>query len=446
MALAIMLISAPSPTPAETLRFDGTAPTEEKADLPPPAPSPWRLRLDPAWAEAGVLGSSHRGADAILTGRAVASAERPLGARWELRLGARIDAAAQGGGGDDTRFARADADYDETWLRYRTDDWRLTVGTQTVLWGRVDEIPPTDRLSTKDLTRFALDEQTERRRANLAVRWEGFQGPWKLDVALLPAFRPAELPARDSIWHPVDRTRGRILGTSPNDLPPEQVHNARLGEASTSGAGTGVRISREGRGADYAATVQRVRHSQPYYRWRDDDPGSGTLEAAYPRTWVAGGDLAWVRGGWTWRLEGAWLSEVPVTRHPSPGALRYDTVPGFDWVAGTEVFPGGRDLRVTAQLGGEHLLEADGVLDRKAAYYLTGEIEDLYLYNRLRARLRGVVGLDRHDLYLNPELAWIAAEPHEPYLGVHWFDGDEDSLGGFYRDRRMVVFGWRTRL
>ena len=64
------------------------------------------------------------------------------------------------------------ADYGDTYVRYRNGDTRLTLGAQTIIWGRVDEIPLADRVSRVDLTRFALDDLADRRRAQLATRWE----------------------------------------------------------------------------------------------------------------------------------------------------------------------------------------------------------------------------------------------------------------------------------
>jgi len=68
-------------------------------------------------------------------------------------------------------------------------------GTQTVIWGRIDEIPPTDRLSVQDLSRFVLDDlQTGGVRGQWSVR--GFCDKNKLELLWTPTFRGAELSRR----------------------------------------------------------------------------------------------------------------------------------------------------------------------------------------------------------------------------------------------------------
>ncbi|RLK51606.1 hypothetical protein DFR31_1550 [Alkalispirillum mobile] len=449
--MGLAALALPPGTVAEDVLIFGEPdePAAEPEDRPDADPSPWRYRLERAQLEGGQLTAGDRSADYSHHGTAEAYMGRDLGSGWEVRLGARLDGHLQGGG-ERSGVSRLDADYGENWLRYRAPDWRLTVGTQRVLWGRVDEIPPTDRLSTKDFTRFALDEMVDRRRTNPAVRLELYQGDWDIDMLFLPVFREAELPDRDSIWHPVDRERGRLFGLPEDPALVPVIQQARIDDDSSGDGGGGVRISRSGAGVDYAFTVQRARQSQPYYRVDDATRAAlaagsapaqrATLHAEHPRSWVVGADLATEVGAWTLRAEAAWLSDVPVTRAAD---LRYETVEGFDWVVGVEGFPGDRDFRTTLQLAGQHLHDAGGVLDAREAYYLTGELENPFLDHQWRGRLRFSAGLDRRDAYVNPELAWTGNEPHEVYVGLHWLDGREDTAAGFYRDNRLLVLGWR---
>ena len=73
------------------------------------------------------------------------------------------------------------ADYTDTYVRYRSGDTRLTLGAQTIIWGRVDEIPLADRVSRVDLTRFLLDDLPAVAAPQLAARWEQNFGEYKLD-------------------------------------------------------------------------------------------------------------------------------------------------------------------------------------------------------------------------------------------------------------------------
>ena len=375
---------------------------------------------------------------------------------WEAYASARVFAWQQGG---DPDFTRAELDYGDTWLRYRGDRLRLTAGAQTVLWGRADEMPPTDRLSVQDVTRFALDDLADRRRSVPALRMEGFHGDFKADLLWVPRFRAAELPHRDSIWHPVNRQRGDLIGIQPDPLLSALVMAGGFRDDDEGDGGAGLRLSRAGQGVDYAVSVQRTRHSLPYYELDPAvraallaDPAdpvaaaaagdpSGTFTGRHPWTTVIGADLGLVSGAVTWRLEAAWLSDVPVTTRD----LRMETVEAVDWAAGLEFYPGDADTRATLQLTARKLLDAPDILDRDEIYLLGGELEALFANYRWRGRIRFSVGLDERDVYVNPELAFIAREPHEFYLGYHYMDGAAITPGGFFQDNNLLAAGWRAR-
>jgi len=419
------------------------------------SPGNVRLVVDPLWVEAGVLPDETAQADGSHYLHSKLTAEWLSHENWEVRLGARVDSYIQTGELD---FDHTEADYDESYLRYRTTDRTLTLGAQTVLWGRVDELPPTDRLSVQDVSRFVLDDLEDRRRAVPGLRWEEFAAGHKFDLLYVPRFRAAELPREESIWSPVDRSRGRIIGMPPSPLVEPLVREGRFVEDDEGSGGWGLRLSRTGHQLDYALTIQDARHSLPYYELNpvvrqalQANPGdiAGALAAApetfiarHPRTWVLGGDLAFAAGRSTWRFEAAWLSDHPATTTD----LRYTTVEAADWVAGVELFPGDGNLRMTVQLRGLHLLNAEEeLLDREDIYTLFGDVENSFQRQRWRARLRYSVGLDAYDVYLNPELAFEGWEPHELYLGYHYFDGEENTPGGFHQQHDLFTLGWRAR-
>src|SRR5690606_23087914 len=104
------------------------------------------------------------------------------------------------------------------------------------------------------------------------------------------------------------------------------------------------------------------------------------------------------------------------------------------------------DARVNLQLAGHHLVDTPrAILDREDAYTFNGSVENLFAHNRWRAKLRFSFGLDERDVYVNPELAYMGWEPHEFYLGGHYFDGDDRTLGGFHDDHDLITIGWRAR-
>jgi hypothetical protein len=204
-------------------------------------------------------------------------------------------------------------------------------------------------------------------------------------------------------------------------------------------------------------TIQHTRQSAPYWELNPavrnsflagNDPvtaiGSSTdatFKARYPRTWVAGGDLGFEALSATWRFEAAWISDTPVTRKD----LRYDTVNSANWAAGVQFYPGDSDVRVNLQLAAINLIDSPNVLDRKNLYNFNGSLFNEFGNNRWRLNTRFFIGLDKKDIYVNPEITFIGWEPHEIYAGWHYFNGDEQTVGGYWEDSSLLTLGWRSR-
>ncbi|NBC48503.1 MAG: hypothetical protein GVY22_11015 [Gammaproteobacteria bacterium] len=420
-----------------------------KAAVPP------MVELERVWIESGVLTENHSQADTSNYFRGDLAAEWALSNDWSLRLAGRVDGVLQTGADE---FNSLRLDYGESYLRYQDQTRRITLGAQIVSWGRVDESAPTNRLSVQDISRLLLDDLEDRRRAVMMARWEEFIGEFKLDLQYIPHFRAAETPRLDSIWSPVNKHTGELIGMPFNPLLATLVKGGDFDQGGDGDGGWGVRLSRPGRAFDYAVTVQQARQSLPYFALDPlvrakllTDPGDigaalraapDTFEAQYPRTWVVGGDLGLVTDRATWRVEAAWLSDQSATTTD----LRYITLEAIDWVAGVEVYPGDRELRVNLQLGGSQLLDAPSrLLDRQNTLNLFGDIENAFGRDRWRARLRFFAGLDDRDLYLNPKIAFVGWEPHELYLAYHYFDGAEQTLGGFFQQNALVTLGLRSQ-
>ena len=452
LSLAVLPAAAQLPPPrAATDAPDDLPPprTTTRAasgDLPPPrarAPlargfqSGVKTGVDDLLLEFGALPDAPE-ADTYSTLRASAYVLWQPSSEWEFRAGARLDGMSQNGGLAD--HDEMLADYTETYARYRSGDTRLTLGAQTIVWGRVDEIPLADRVSRVDLTRFALDELPDRRRAQLAARWEQTLGNFKLDAVWLPVFRGAQLPDLDSVWSPVNRGSGQIIGVAPSPALAALVGAARIDEDEHGSGGGALRLTRTGGTVDYGVTLARTRQSLPYYRL-GGSPAAPTLTAVHPFNNFAGADLEWVRGGLTWRSEIGYTGDVPVTR-PDGSA---DATQALDWVGAVEFFPGGGDTRVNLQLVAHALRTDRPVLELDEYYGANGEIETSFDRGRWRAGLRFASGINVRDVYLSPKLAYVGWEPHEIYLAAHYFDGEARTLGGFHQDHSLLTLGLRTR-
>ncbi|MFV0278875.1 MAG: hypothetical protein ACK5HY_17080 [Parahaliea sp.] len=399
-------------------------------------PATLSASLDHLWLEAGqfIRQSASKNLQAYAHG--LASMEWNPAREWEFRLSARVDGYVETGRDD---WSDLDLDYDESYLRYKSTSSIATLGAQKVLWGRIDEFPPTDRLSSQDLRRFIIDDLEDRRLASPALRLEHFfDGNGKVDLVYYPRFREAQLADRDSAWHPVNKHSGEILGlktTAPAEAIVRQVPVVE--DAPDSEGGAGARFSSIGSGIDYGISVQKGRQSIPYFSYH---PTRNRIEGRFPRTWILGGDLGVEALGGTLKFEASWLSDTPVTRIDGS----YTTVRSAAWGAALELFPGDGDARLNLQVTGTRLLNAPRVRDRDGMYALNGSYETPFAEQRWRARARFYLGMDEKDLYLNPEIAYTGWEAQEIYLELHFFDGDKGTPGGFYQDNNIVALGWRA--
>lgn len=434
-------VAPPEAAPAEASPQASTA-----DDLPPPAARiskaaargfqpTLKLGVDDLLLEAGGLPDAPE-ADTYSTLRASAYVLWQPSRDWEFRAGARLDGMAQDGGSAD--HDEMLADYADTYVRYRSGDTRLTLGAQTIIWGRADEIPLADRVSRADLTRFVLDDLADRRRAQPAARWEQNFGDYKLDAVWLPVFRGAQLPDVASVWSPINRSTGQVLGIAPSPALAALVGAARIDEDEHGSGGGALRLTKTGAPFDFGVTLARTRQSLPYYRV---DVPNLTLTAVHPFNTFVGADLELVSGGITWRTEFGYTDNVPVTQPTTA----MDTTHSLDWIGALEFFPGGKDTRVNLQLVAHALHTDHSILELKEYYGANGEIETSFGQGRWRAGMRFSSGFNVHDVYLSPKLSYVGWEPHELYVAAHYFDGEARTLGGFHQDHSLITLGLRSK-
>ena len=220
--------------------------------------------LDKARLEYGNLYQSKSSVNTSNYGHLAMSGEWNPAPAWEVQFGARLDWYDQTGS---PSVDELDLDYGDSFVRYRGENYRITAGTQKVIWGRIDELPPTDRISRADISRGILDPLSERRRAMPVLRFEGFQEGYKLDAVWIPDFRKAALPDKDSIWYPINQTNGTILGFESTPILKTLVQQGSISDSAPDGdGGFGMRLSNTGQQFDYAVTVQHVRQSTPYWQ------------------------------------------------------------------------------------------------------------------------------------------------------------------------------------
>ncbi len=404
-----------------------------------PEPSSWKASVDQIQIEWGHFSKSRAKDRDHAYAQFDVSLERSFAKRWSVRLAVRADGYRGWGQASANRdWQHSQLDVGETYVRYTGESQTFTLGAQQIIWGRIDEFPPSDRLSSQDLRRFVLDDLEQRRLASLALRYQRFFDDSQLDLVIYPKFREAELPDSLSSWFPVNKVSGEVLGLETNATVEALVRATPLvDDVPDSEGGFGLRYSGLGDTFDYAFTVQKGRQSVPYFAY---NPLTNTIDSRYPRTHIVGADFSFEGLGGTVKAEFAWLSDTPVTTK----AGLYDTVESFSWGLALEMFPGDGDARLNIQLTGNQLLNTPALLERENQWSINGSFETPFADNNWRSKIRFNVGLDQEDIYLNPELAYIGWDSHEAYLEFHYFEGDKGTPGGFYKNNSVATVGWRA--
>lgn len=403
---------------------------------PAPASGALKVGLDSARIEWGRFSPNDR-ADTTATAHVVPFALWRPSQAWEVRAGLRLEATRQWGG--TTPYDDGDAELSDTYVRYRAGGSRLTAGMQTILWGRVDEVPLIDRVSRVDLTRFAIDRLPDRRRPLPALRWEQTFDAFSLDLVALPGYSGAQLPSIDSTWHPVNRQTGEIAGIAPNPGLAAFVRAADLRRDSTRSGGAAVRLTGGGDGwPDIGVTIARTRQSLPYFQ---AELAAGRLTEVHPYNRFVGMDLEYAGDGATWRSELSYTLDVPSTT----AAGERVASKAVDWVGAVELFPGGGDVRVSLLLMAHRLRTPGPVLELSNYLAIGGDIETPLDQGRWKLGVRFNSGLNVHDVYVSPRVVFAGWEPHEFYAAYHHFSGAAGTLGGFYQANGMLAVGLKTR-
>ncbi len=380
--------------------------------------------------------------------------EHSFNANWNLKASARVDANHQSGQ-NGTDYTDTELDYEDTFLRYRDASYRITMGAQTIRWGKVDNLGPLDNMATLDLSRGVMLKWGENYRSSPAVRVEHFLEKGKLDLVYLADFREAELADKKDVWYPIDFRKGRMLGFKYNPAMAGLIKNASIDDDFSGDGGWGMRFSTSLDAYDIGLTVEQVRLSAPYYKMNEairqqvllGNPNINpsaygyTFSEQHPRSWVVGGDAEFQWQKVTWRMEAGWFSDLPATTK----TLKYETYNGFKWAGSAEFYPGDADTRVNLQLSGQHIDEKEKILDLDNVVILSGEIESLFSNSRWKASGKFSIGLNNKEFILSPEIAYLGAEPFEVYTAFHYQDGSEQTVGGFYKYNNVLTFGIRGK-
>jgi len=415
------------------------------------------------------LASPAHGQTASISGNVSALVDHlpnvPSGSVTELRLRATADTqieakpwlrfrfagVADGLAGDRGGRARAaSADALEAYAEVSGAGAELRAGMSRIVWGRLDEVQPTDVINPIDVSRYLLDGRSEARIAVPLIRARLFPGPAAvLELVITPFFRHGRFDRLDDDTSPFNL----LADTSPADLPPPYCW-------STAGQPcperwTIVRAEREGRrlqgGARASFTTARVDWSVS--GWSGHLPFGlvaaspstlqGILTLVHPRYTMFGADFETVAGKWAIRGEAAYFPDRPAQADFPLGIFNADAVEagvGVDRRAGDFTLSATALLRVahrqyrTPQFPGpreSYRIEEE----RLTNLSFVGGFSRSFNRDRVETRVFSLVNAEDRAGFVRGLLAWKPIDDVAVETSLGWFIGEGDDVITRFGDR-----------
>jgi hypothetical protein len=250
-----------------------------------------------------------RSPDVELRVRLFAERTQDLGRHVRIRLAGYVDGLVADRGQPSTPTTDAIARPQELYLEVHGEAADLRLGYSRVVWGRLDELQPTDVVNPLDLTRFFFEGRSEARLPVAMARGRLFlPRSTTIELLALPDFRPGRFDQLDEPTSPFNLiadacSLGSGLGGAGGPTPV----TCRRQEP-------GVRWQNLQTGARVQTTTGRVDWGVAAFRGFETfgaltlDP-DGTPVETFSRFTMVGGDFEAVRGQWGIRGEAAWFAD-----------------------------------------------------------------------------------------------------------------------------------------
>ena len=342
----------------------------------------------------------------------------------------------------------------EATIGWSGDAVDVRAGIGTVVWGRLDEVQPTDVINPLDASKYLLDGRAEARLpvAHARVRW--FAGEKAtVEAVWVPLFTRGRYDVLDEASSPFNLLADADRCVPSPACPPVAQFIRREPARSLRTSQGGARLSATSGRVDWAVAVY------------SGFPGFGRISAGpiglppgtppdfvapvlvfenYPRFTMIGGDAETVRGDWAIRGEMAITTGDTVALGPSPlgvdghsirAGLGADRKAGAIRLSGTvlverraaDAYPvlgiaGGADTNVSLVVGGDHGFARD-----------TGKI-----------RVFGAWNVADSSGFARTIGTWSLRDNLSLEGSVGWFFGEGDDTISRFADRDFVTVSLKT--
>ena len=183
----------------------------------------------------------------------------------------------------------ATAEPQELNVTVRTRRLDVTAGLARVVWGRLDELQPTDVVNPLDLSRFFFEGRSEARLSVPLVRATLYAGDHaSIEGVYVPFFRRGRFDRLDE-------------PTSPFNIAPPVPFTERTPARTAANAQGGARVNLTTGRVDWSVTAYRGFRTFGLY----SAVSPAEVDRVYPRFTLIGGDFEVVAGAWVVRGETA---------------------------------------------------------------------------------------------------------------------------------------------
>jgi hypothetical protein len=311
----------------------------------------------------------------------------------------------------------------EGYLSFGAGNADFRIGKQIIVWGRADQLNPTDNLTPRDNTLYIPDIDDQRFGAMAAKATYNFSGV-ALTGIWLPYFRPSKLP----------------LPVTPG---------IAFAETVPKGGEFAFKLEQTGGAVDWSVSYFRGFDQNPDISIGAPIPGGMVLSLQHHRIRVLGADAAATVGRFGLRAEAAYTWTEDAT-----GMDPFVKNPFFYGVAGAdrtffEYFninlqyfvrqvANYSDPNAIADPMARTVVLQQAVISNQQDRIQQGaslRISDKWLNETLEAEVAGVVNFTRHDFMLRPRLAYAFDDHWKGTLGAYVYRGGANTFFGLLKDR-----------
>jgi hypothetical protein len=315
----------------------------------------------------------------------------------------------------------------EGYLDFSAGSTDVRLGKQMIVWGRADELNPTDNLTPRDFT-MLTPETDEQRFGTVAAKVAYHVHDYALIGAWLPDFH--------SNIFPLAATPGVYY----THASPQHVNQVAL------------KLEHTGGEIDWSISYFDGLDLNPDIRIGAFGPSGLNVMLENKRIKVAGMDAATVVGHYGVRAEAAYTwtesNGDPLIKKPFFYAvIGADRTFSDQWYVNLQYYlrrvTGYQDPRNIADPVVRPLAVQGAILSNQIDRFQHGlsmHIGDKWLNDTLEAEVEGVLSMTRHDYAIKPKLTYAFNDQVKGTLGIDVFRGQNDTYMGNLRKMSLAYF------